>query len=337
MPVLPSGSNILSSSTLGATHGAIQRKIQVLLPGEKHHEYFLKLFILEQTADMARGEHEATKHWWKLLPDNVPRPWGWGECANRPGIFFVLLDYVHMDTDFDKLDVHRFLSRLCHVHAQSSSPTGKFGFPYTTFAGTHANDNSWCDTWEEYLVRDFKTLMRCEMETHGLDQELEQLEEQIITRVVPRLIRPLETGGRHIRPTLVHGDLWHGNIGTNVATGEPVMYDFGSFYAHDECKTIRGIPPSAMLDTDCCQVELTMWNAERYLLKQDHRNLYWKLRKMGSDGAHGERDQPDVALHGEEVDYESKDDPERKDRNLLYARSVNLCRIDPLLWLIDKN
>ena len=58
-------------------------------------------------------------------------------------------------------------------------------------------------------------------------------------KVVPRLLRPLETGGRSIRPSLIHGDLWHGNAETDAETGEPVIFDAASFYAHNECKSAK--------------------------------------------------------------------------------------------------
>lgn len=37
-----------------------------------------------------------------------------------------------------------------------------------------------------------------------------------------------------LKPSLVHGDLWHGNVGVDRATGEPLVFDAGSFYAHHE-------------------------------------------------------------------------------------------------------
>jgi protein-ribulosamine 3-kinase len=41
--------------------------------------------------------------------------------------------------------------------------------------------------------------------------------------VTPRLCRPLETGGRSIRPHLIHGDLWDGNASFVKITGLPVI------------------------------------------------------------------------------------------------------------------
>lgn len=78
-------------------------------------------------------------------------------------------------------------------------------------------------------------------------------------KVILRLLRPLETGGRSIRPTLIHGDLWHGNAETDAETGQPIIFDAASFYAHNECKTLR--PP-----------EVVFGFAEQFLIRIELRD-----------------------------------------------------------------
>lgn len=50
-----------------------------------------------------------------------------------------------------------------------------------------------------------------EKQTQGEDEELDNLFDALCKEVIPRLLRPLETGGRSIKPCLVHSDLWPGN------------------------------------------------------------------------------------------------------------------------------
>ena len=57
----------------------------------------------------------------------------------------------------------------------------------------------------------------------------------LFRKVIPRLLRPLESGGRSISPSLVHGDLWYGNAGIINELGEGIVYDPASFWAHNEC------------------------------------------------------------------------------------------------------
>ena len=75
-------------------------------------------------------------------------------------------------------------------------------------------------------------------ESQGPDAELKILLGQMISKVIPRLLRPLETGGRQIRPCLVHGDLYSGNVSVDAATGGPVLFDAACLYAHNECKSV---------------------------------------------------------------------------------------------------
>lgn len=74
-------------------------------------------------------------------------------------------------------------------------------------------------------------------ESRGPDEELTDLFGQTMTKVDPRLLRPLETGGRQIKPCLVHGNLYSGNVSVDIETGRPVLYDATCLYAHNECKT----------------------------------------------------------------------------------------------------
>lgn len=70
----------------------------------------------------------------------------------------------------------------------------------------------------------------------GPCQELEDLLPSMFEMVIPRLLRPLESGGNSIVPSLVHGDLWCGNAAVTVAEDAPLIFDPSCFWAHNECK-----------------------------------------------------------------------------------------------------
>lgn len=57
-----------------------------------------------------------------------------------------------------------------------------------------------------------------------------------MTKIIPRLLRPLESEGRTLTPCIVHGDLWDGNASVDVNTGHPMIFDGTPLYAHNECK-----------------------------------------------------------------------------------------------------
>lgn len=71
---------------------------------------------------------------------------------------------------------------------------------------------------------------------------------RMVCRVIPALLGPLV-----IQPVLLHGDLWvramhilpkiildfsfqSGNTGTDVGTGEPVIFDPSSYFGHNEAE-----------------------------------------------------------------------------------------------------
>lgn len=73
-------------------------------------------------------------------------------------------------------------------------------------------------------------------DVQGLDEEMDVLLTAMFDKVILRLLRPMETAGRKIKPVLCHGDLWHGNVRMDKATGQPILYDATAFYGHSECK-----------------------------------------------------------------------------------------------------
>ncbi|KAK9799960.1 putative protein-ribulosamine 3-kinase [Seiridium cardinale] len=124
-----------------------------------------------------------------------------------------------------------------HQSNASISPNRKFGFPVPTFYGPMrlgSMDNGWYDTWEEYFTREFRANLAYAQHSRGDDTEFADLAEEFVQKVLPRLLRPLETGGRIIRPTLCHGDLWDGNIQMDLDSKQPRFFDFSSFYGHHE-------------------------------------------------------------------------------------------------------
>jgi protein-ribulosamine 3-kinase len=126
------------------------------------------------------------------------------------------------------------------------------------FQGNIPNHNQWCDTWEEYFSRNLHSIMAIERSIHGADPEMDALSSKIMTKVVPRLLRPLETGGNKIKPVLLHGDMWHGNVSVDNETDEPILYDAGSFFGHNE-------------------YDLSPWRATRYRFNRTHVRAYHKL------------------------------------------------------------
>lgn len=76
-------------------------------------------------------------------------------------------------------------------------------------------------------------MIKLEAEARGASEEIEKLSGPFIEKVIPRLLRPLETKGRSITPVLIHGDLWLGNVSIQDGSENPLMFDASAFWGHN--------------------------------------------------------------------------------------------------------
>jgi protein-ribulosamine 3-kinase len=166
------------------------------------------------------------------MPGLVPRPLGWGKYANaHPETYFFIEDFKDMDMSLP--NPGQLARQTAELHA-NLSPNGKFGFDVTTFAGEVPHAKGWEPNWTVFFTRLLELCLEADEKTNGYWHELKLASNQILSIVVPRLLDPLQQGSDPIKPVLIHGDLWSGNIGTDEETGKLVFFDCGCFYAHSE-------------------------------------------------------------------------------------------------------
>ena len=149
---------------------------------------------------MMHGEYESEKALHAIKPDFVPYPIASGTYISDPNTHFFLCDFQDM---VDSLpDVDEFCNELAQLHSTSMlhSLDGRFGFHTTTCNGKLPQDNAWSASWEEFYIRGLKHMFEIEKRVQGPCDELDELLPQLYEKVVPRLLRPLETGGRSIQP-----------------------------------------------------------------------------------------------------------------------------------------
>jgi fructosamine-3-kinase len=184
---------------------------------------------------MASSEFIAMTALHNAIPDATAAPIAWGTYASNPNIHFLLCDFLDMTDDVP--DVEAFAAKISELHMNATSPNGKYGFDVPTHLGYLAQYTVWKDSWEEFFTHHLKHLMSVVEYQEGHDPEMAKLFDQIVNKVIPRLLRPLETGGRQIKPCLVHGDLYPGNVSVDNVTGVPLIYDAPCLYAHHECES----------------------------------------------------------------------------------------------------
>lgn len=170
----------------------------------------------------------------KWIPEHAATPLAVGPLERHLAKAFFMAEF--RDLEAEKPSPTVLAGILANLHQSSVSPTGKFGFPVATFKGYVPMNNVWTDSWEEWFTRHFR--MDFEQCVRGPDWEIDdELLEQFCTKVIPRLLRPLETGGRTIRPRLYHTDMWHGNVYFDKLTKVPIIFDACCVYGHHESET----------------------------------------------------------------------------------------------------
>lgn len=100
-----------------------------------------------------------------------------------------------------------------------------FGFPMETCCGAIAQKNDWADDWTTFFIRNRLNAQIELLEEKGV-RDLRDVKDHLYKRT-EQLLR-----GRHVRPAILHGDLWAGNW--MVEDGHPVIYDPSSFYGDPE-------------------------------------------------------------------------------------------------------
>ena len=182
---------------------------------------------------MLEREFNSMRELYKTASKFVPKPYTWGKLnVSNHDTYFFLCEFIEM-TNQDP-DPAQLCNKLVQMHQASESPTGMFGFHVKTYQGNLVQQTAWNPSWTDYYVQLLQGAMRLDTEINGNWKNLKQCVDRLISHVVPQVLGPLESEGRIVKPCLIHGDLWDGNIGTDIETGNIYIFDASAHYAHHE-------------------------------------------------------------------------------------------------------
>jgi fructosamine-3-kinase len=190
------------------------------------------LAIGENGRQLCLGEHTAISLINALIPGIVPKAVAWGKYTFTPPDTFFLIEEFH-DLDMSLPSPKSLAHRAVQLHSQIS-PNGKFGFEVPTFDGIAPHPDGWETSWRVFFTRVLRKSVETDAAANGVWHELSRAAEHLLQNIVPQLLDPLQKGPDPIKPRLIHGDLWGGNIGKDQETGEIIFLDVGSFYGHNE-------------------------------------------------------------------------------------------------------
>lgn len=183
---------------------------------------------------MAEGEFHSASAVNAVVPGLVPEPVGWGEYhVLEKKYYFFIGDFHDMDLSVAP-DPVKFSTWLADLHRKSTSPNGMFGFHVPTVIGKMERAVIWERSWAASFTHQLRDVIGYDNQTNGPWPEYDSACEQLMKVVIPRLLGALQSGGRNITPSLIHGDLWENNVGIDRETGEIVIFDPGCTYAYNE-------------------------------------------------------------------------------------------------------
>ncbi|CAF9912236.1 MAG: hypothetical protein HETSPECPRED_000883 [Heterodermia speciosa] len=255
---LPPGTRIEGIYPHGTSYWTRTAAIKTSQADNRKQTFFLKVSHHESGKDMMSSEFVSMTLIRNTVPDIAPLPIAWGTYAIDSDIHFYLCSFHDMTDDIP--EIQPLAAKVAELHGKGLSPNGKYGFSVPTYQSKcpeQAADGSssillddpwpqpveWKSSWEEFFLISLKWILEKEEESQGYDAQLSSLKQALFEKVVPRLLRPLETGGNRIEPRLVHGDLWDGNCSTDIATNMPIIFDATSTYAHNEYELAPWRPP----------------------------------------------------------------------------------------------
>lgn len=173
------------------------------------------LFLREEEALRAMADAAPSL----VVPEPIAasRPQG-----DRPG--FLIMEYLPPGDRVDDFD-ERLGRGLAELHGASADG---FGFEHDNYCGTTPQPNDWMEGWIDFY-REQRLGHQVELaaDGHGLSLEDRRLFERLLENLDDLLV-----GGA---PSLIHGDLWHGNL--HVAPdGRPALIDPAAYYGHPEAE-----------------------------------------------------------------------------------------------------
>ncbi len=182
--------------------------------------YFLKLNIADSLPKLFENEANNLKKLAEVKKIKIPKVLDFG--VSEDNFQFLILEWIEK-TEASDLSWKNLALDLAKIHRQTNS---NFGWQEDNYLGILLQPNSVRSTWQEFysenrllplakLLRDQEILS---------NKEISQLE---------NICKKLETIFPEEAPTLLHGDLWNGNI-LPTENNQIAFIDPASYYGHRE-------------------------------------------------------------------------------------------------------
>lgn len=181
-----------------------------------HQDYFVKINRSDHLEHF-ESEAYALKQIKESHQINCPEVITTGTTRNNS---FIVLDYLSFETPNQK-DWYQLGCQLAHMHQTSGH--GQFGWQHDNYIGDTLQPNNWQSNWRTFFAE------------QRIAWQLQLLHEKSIKLGdIDHIAQICHDALLHhkVTPSLVHGDLWQGNMG--FCHHQPVIFDPACYYGDRE-------------------------------------------------------------------------------------------------------
>ena len=188
-----------------------------LLTGDDETQYFVKTNLSGQQA-MFEAEASGLQEMASSNTIKVPKPVCFGENQSQS---YIVLEYLDMSGPADQVIL---AEQLAAMHQKT---VDQFGWEMNNTIGATFQSNAWTDNWLDFWSQQRLGFQLKLAADNGYGGLLQSLGEKLLIEM-PKLF-----AGRKIKASMLHGDLWGGNV-AGLKDGTPVIFDPAFYYGDRE-------------------------------------------------------------------------------------------------------
>ena len=142
----------------------------------------------------------------------------------KTGIFkeieYLIMNYIEIGSNLNWAIFGEKLAQLHHIKGKY------FGLDYNNYIGTLVQANTQSDVWIEFYAEHRLLALSTIARDQGLFEKKHCVWMEILCQKLDEIIPKCN-------PSLIHGDLWSGNLLSNIS-GQPVLIDPSVYFGHPE-------------------------------------------------------------------------------------------------------
>lgn len=213
--------NSLCIDCLPVSGGDAHESVELVLSANKDlpSKLFAKLNS-ESGVDVLKTEFESLKFINDLIPDLYPQVLLFGDIQGEAALIMQFYNLVPLSSA-NAADAGR---TLAEQHKKSQD---KFGWASDNYIGMTPQSNSWTLNWVDFFREQRLLPMLDRARREGLSSVSVSQVNEVISGLGGLL-------SHEVLPSLVHGDLWSGNLGFDRDALKPLFYDPAPYYGDRE-------------------------------------------------------------------------------------------------------